>query len=236
MVRYNGPISIEEIASGIEATIKNMEGLVAAAHTLVAAGSYGPAFGLSVMSLEEAGKLHALRAMAQRGAIPGMKWRQLWSAFRNHNYKSSAGFMDCYSDETRANSDQIMELALQHEATAGLVESARQWSFYVDFDSETRDWNTPVEFDQRQTVEVLAQAEVALQRAQNHLAAGLFSVEALELLRIVYEPFFRELLVKDGPVSLSELASGAVPYYQEWWARLSAAGIPDPLSGVRPLL
>jgi len=236
MARFNDSIAVTEIADGMLATIANMEALVGAARTLVEAGSFGPAFGLSIMSLEEAGKLHALRAMCQRGGIPGAKWRQLWASFRSHNYKSSGGLMDCYSDEVRGDPETILELALQHEAAAGQVEDARQWSFYVDFDGESRAWNRPHEFSRQKAHETLSLAETALQRAQNHRDAGLCSVEALEVMRAVYEPFWSELLASTQPVSATEIAKRAVPYHQEFYRRIADEGILDPLSGVEPLV
>ena len=188
------------------------------------------------MSLEEAGKLHSLRAMCQRGGIPGSKWRQLWSAYRNHGYKSASGLMDTYGDDARADVETILQLAVHHEATAGDVEAARQWAFYVDFDGDTRQWNLPSEFDEQRALSVLAQAEVVLHRARNHRDAGLFSVEALELLRTVYEPFWRELLSGSGPVSAEAVARAAIPYHEEWFRLLKEQGVLDPLSGVDLLL
>ncbi|MBS3973286.1 MAG: hypothetical protein KGZ89_00160 [Actinobacteria bacterium] len=42
MARLNDSIAVAEIAVGMAATIANMEALVSAARTLVAAGSFGP--------------------------------------------------------------------------------------------------------------------------------------------------------------------------------------------------
>lgn len=236
MARYNDKLTIPEIAAGIEATIANMEALVEAARLLLDAGNAGPAFGLAVMSLEEAGKLHVLRAMCQRGGVPNAQWRKLWASFRSHQYKSSGGLMDSYSDDVRGDPETVLELALGHAESTDQVEAARQWSFYVDFDAATRTWNRPPEFDEQKALDALGTAEAVLQRNKNHQAAGLFSVGALELLRSVYEPFFRELLATDGPVSAGEIAERVLPYHREWYRRLAEDGILDPLSGVDLLL
>jgi AbiV family abortive infection protein len=236
MARFNDRLTVPEIAAGADATIANMDGLVTAARALTAASSFGPAFALSVMTLEEAGKLHVLRAMCQRGGIPETKWRQLWASFRSHQYKSSSGLMDCYPDDIRGDQEAILELALNHQATAGRVEEDRQWSLYVDFDPATRTWNRPSEFDRQRADETLAQAEVAVQRAKNHQGAGLFSVGALSLMRELYEPFFRGLLTRDEPVSAGEVAQLVLPVHREYFRRLLEEGILDPLSGVELLL
>jgi AbiV family abortive infection protein len=231
-MRFNDSITVPEIAAGMDATVSNMESLVAAARCLIAAGSFGPAFGLSVMSLEESGKLHSLRTMCQRGGIPGIKRGQLWKAFRSHAYKSASGLMDTYGDDVRDDVQTIFELAVHHEATAGDVEAARQWSLYVDFEGDAREWILPFEFDEGSARSALAQAAAALQRAQNQRDAGLFSSEALELMRAVYEPFFRELMSASEPMSATDVANRVLPYHEDFFHRLKDGGILDPLSGI----
>ncbi len=236
MARFRDAITIAEIATGLTATIDNMEGLVAAARTLIEAGSFAPAFGLSIMSLEESGKLTALRAMCQRGGISGTKWGKLWASFRSHSYKSSGGLMNCCPDKLRGDPEIMMSLAFEHAATAEQIEDSRQWSFYVDFEGETRTWNRPQDFSEQEARQALSLAEAALRRVKSHQQAGLHSFEALEVMREVYEPLFRELLASDDSGSAKEVALRALPYHQEYFRRISDEGILDPLSEVELLV
>jgi AbiV family abortive infection protein len=79
---YKGRLSPNQVASGMNAAISNAARLANDAETLLEAGRFPTAASIVILSIEESGKVSALRAIAL--AKTDTESEQTWRDYRSH--------------------------------------------------------------------------------------------------------------------------------------------------------
>src|SRR5262245_99472 len=101
--RYRGPLSIPQIAAGIEVTLANARDLYQDGIWLLSGGRVARCTSLLAASLEEIGKVSVLAGMSRIPHSNQGLWSDAWESFRRHEHKSTWGFLNTYADESRSD-------------------------------------------------------------------------------------------------------------------------------------
>lgn len=84
--QYSGPLTAEQIASGMNAATRNASRLSSDALTMLQAGSFASACALAILSIEESGKHTILRQLALAKDQEDVKLA--WREYRKHTSKN----------------------------------------------------------------------------------------------------------------------------------------------------
>jgi AbiV family abortive infection protein len=82
---YAGPLTLQQIADGMNAAAINAGRLGNDARILLEAGSHATASSIAVLSLEESGKISILRQLV---TADGIMQKDIWRRYRSHNSKN----------------------------------------------------------------------------------------------------------------------------------------------------
>lgn len=93
---YEGSLSAEEIAAGMNAAARNARRLYEDAKVLVEASRFASGCALAILAIEEAGKLKILRRIATASNEKELKKR--WRDYRNHRAKNAMWLMAKFMD------------------------------------------------------------------------------------------------------------------------------------------
>ncbi len=96
--RYEGSITLTQIADGIEQVVANVEALLSEVTLLRAHRRFARAYSLAVTALEEAGKVVVVHAMSELPAGHCQAWKLAWAEFRSHRQKYSHGAAPTWND------------------------------------------------------------------------------------------------------------------------------------------
>jgi AbiV family abortive infection protein len=186
MERFQGHLSVAQIAEGIGMCLRNAQELYQDATVLSASARWARALSLLVAAMEEIGKISVLCAMARIPKKNQKLWPEVWAQFRSHEEKSSWAFVHTYSDEARAEPNRLLLAAAHQRALAGLCERIRQFGLYVDFHVVEKRWLSPTEVTQGDVAEWSQRVEICLSRCEVIRSLGLYSPRALEIQAEVY--------------------------------------------------
>ena len=127
---YRGPLAPNQIADGINATIRNARRLAADAKILLEAGRLPTAAAIAALSIEESGKVSILRGFAT--ATKPEQVRAAWRDYRNHRSKNGAWILP---DLVRGGARRLADLAPtveQNGEHTALLNSLKQLGLYTD--------------------------------------------------------------------------------------------------------
>lgn len=152
-MRYEGPITPESAAEGIRLAYSNALGLLSDAKLLFEHGRFARSAALSVLALEEFGKVSEIVGIVELDPTETTLLRQAWRlGFRSHQSKNSAlsetQFLISVSrQEGRAAAEKLtMEemggALVKNEHTAWL-ERTKQLMLYVECLGKTPVWSSP---------------------------------------------------------------------------------------------
>ena len=85
---YRGPLSIPEIAKGMEACIESARAQYGSGKLLHAKDRRGDAISAFLVAQQEAGKVGILRRMALLDEAENKEWKACWTDFRHHSAKN----------------------------------------------------------------------------------------------------------------------------------------------------
>ena len=181
---YRGPLSIPEIAKGMEACVRNARAQYESGKLLLSEGRWGSAISAFLVAQQEAGKVWILRRMALLEETDDAKWKACWRDFRHHSAKNLSTQQMMVGLEYPPEGGSVFWSLLEFDRDRSeTLEQARQAALYVDFIEVDRDWWTPDDL----TSEVAELAEGRTTKLLNHLIAehevGILSCRALEVYR-----------------------------------------------------
>ncbi len=227
MSKHSGPLSIEQIAVGVERSIDNSVSLLDGATAVAKLSNFGTALFCSLASIEECGKASVLHRMAQLPKNNGGLWKDAWQSFRSHQWKSSIGLTQAYPDELRNSKSSFLETTVTQYRLSPVAERLRQTGLYVDFVGATDEWLTPNDVPQTEFVRWAEKARLAVDRMQFLRDHGLFSTAALQIQHEVYAPLHRTRKRRKDMTSseASDLVDQSTEYHQVFFERLVAENI-----------
>ena len=138
--QYSGRMTVAQIAAGMNHCQDSATRLLQAARTLYKVKDYATSVSVSVLAIEEAGKLPILRRMLT--AVDDVEMRQCWKEFRSHCLKNGwAKFPACVNSTV-----QLDDFRCTVEATDEnqKLDDMKQLGLYVDCVGNA-EWVCPAE-------------------------------------------------------------------------------------------
>lgn len=138
---YSGRLTVEQAADGIAAALANARSLVADATLLLNHGRWPRCAALSILAIEEAGKVEILRALLFAGSEQEVK--EQWRFYRSHTKKNWMGaFLDFVTPSpTIEDFRGLFDPNAEHPQ---LLDSVKQLAFYSDCLGKAH-WSIPIE-------------------------------------------------------------------------------------------
>ena len=126
---YSGPLTVEQTAEGIEAALNNARFLVADAELLLERNRWPRAASLSILSIEESGKIGLLRSLLLTDSPEERK--KLWRDYRSHTKKNYMGAFFDYVTEWPHIEDfrGLFDSSRDHPQ---ILDALKQIGFYSD--------------------------------------------------------------------------------------------------------
>jgi len=158
--RYNGPLSLKEIARGFMLCTQNAEDLLDDAEVLINKGSYGHACALVILSEEEIAKCLMLATAATLDESDKISWMKFWRGFRKHKAKQDdLSLFDLFACDSVTAEDTFEEIK------SGFLEHLKQLGVYVD--NLDGSFTSPRRFFSQQEMKKFVEVELGL--AKNRL-------------------------------------------------------------------
>jgi AbiV family abortive infection protein len=195
--QYNGTITLEEASQGIALAIDNSKLLLKDARLLFDNHSYPRAIALSVLAIEEAGKVYMIKNLL----LSTQRIHSLWKELRNHKSKNFHWVFPMLKRMGVTDEEVIMSFTNKLSDSAVFLDQLKQICFYTEaikVNGKCNWWHPSVITDR-------ATAKVYLDIANEVVFDDgiLWTVEALG----VFKSFAS---YEDGEVSYSNILA----YYQ----------------------
>lgn len=137
--QYNQKLTPEKAAEGISAIVSNAHSLIDDAELLYENGRYERATALSILAVEEAGKISIIRSILMEDDQKELS--KEWKRFRNHLDKNwGLAFFDSVQ-QGRKHFDELKSL-LTDEKSKKSFEYLKQLAFYTEF-FKNKNWSSP---------------------------------------------------------------------------------------------
>lgn len=139
---YVGPLTADEIATGIAAAQANALRLIDDAALLLEADRYPSSTALAILAMEERGKVIILKRLALVREQSDIK--DVWREYRSHRAKNAGSILpELLRQGARTMSAMASAVDAKAEHT-GLLDAVKQVSFYTDCFGD-RHWSIPSE-------------------------------------------------------------------------------------------
>ncbi len=128
--QYKGELSARKIAEGINAALQNAKRLADDAELLLENNRYPNAACLSILSIEESGKISILRELSV--ARDGKDLKESWKRYRSHTSKNAAWIL---ADLLKSGARKLEDFRPMFENDAEhpfLLDQVKQIGFYTD--------------------------------------------------------------------------------------------------------
>ncbi len=155
---YSGPLTATQIVEGIAAAQTNAYRLIEDAKVLFQAKRYPTATALSILSMEERGKVIILKRLAL--SSDSVSLNKAWKDYRSHRAKN-AGWIIPNLVRNGARTMQAMAVAVETGADhTAVLDALKQVSFYTDCLGDQH-WSIPNEvIDEEIARSMIALAEI----------------------------------------------------------------------------
>ena len=142
--QYKGQLNASSIAAVMNVAIKNAKRLFNSASILFNNGDYPSSVSLSILAIEEAGKVSILRGIALTREESSLK--DYWKNYRNHTEKSKLWNMADFipRDKDRVSLDDFKEMVSSDNISGKLLDQVKQIGFYTDCLGNAN-WSVPEE-------------------------------------------------------------------------------------------
>lgn len=137
---YSGRLTPAQAAAGIEAAVINARSLLADAQLLFDSQRWSRAASLSILAIEEAGKVPLLRELL---VLPESELKNAWRNYRSHTEKNVlGGFLDYV--EASPNIEDFRLLYDKENDHPRVLDAVKQLGFYSDCLGKCH-WSLPAE-------------------------------------------------------------------------------------------
>jgi AbiV family abortive infection protein len=185
LIQYSGALTSAQIAAGMNGAIRNATRLQQDAQRMLEADRYPTAVALSVLSIEESGKLRIFREMAL--ARDNEELRSTWREYRQHTSKNQLWpFVESVAKGASKLGD-FRRLVDPDSDHPHVLDQIKQISLYTDCLGNAR-WSVPEDVMERE----LATALVGVAKVLS--ASREVTPEEIELWIYYMRPAFRTTL------------------------------------------
>jgi len=204
--QYRSGLNPGQVAEGMNRALRNAARLADDADILYQQGRIPSAVALSILSIEESGKVSLLRQMAL--ATDMKEVHTIWKAYRSHTKKNVLWIFGEMVRNGARNLDQLKPLVDPTSDHPDVLDQMKQLCIYTDCFNNAK-WSSPDEVD------VTGLAPYLLKMAQVLGRDKTVTEEEVQLWR-------RHLLpVKDAPMEVQKQAVAA------WFHEMSLRGLSD---------
>lgn len=207
--QYSGPLTLAQVAAGINAARKNAARLVYDAKILADAERYASALALSILSIEESGKVSILRELSYAQDPKALK--SAWRRYRSHRSKNAHWLA---TDLIRKGARQMSDFAPLFDDRSDhteILDQLKQIALYTDCLGKSH-WAIPEDVvDKDLTLSLIQTAAVFAKGKET-------SVEEVELWVEIMGPVLR------GPSPISWIKTA----FQRWYEEAVRRGFIDP--------
>jgi AbiV family abortive infection protein len=226
---YSGKLTFEQIATGISACLENATALVNDARLLLDAGRPPRALFNLLAANQELGKIGILTEMARMHPTAQSEWGLMWKEFRKHERKAAHALADALPDEVRTV-EAFIPLAARLPEVAYFAERLRQASLYVDFDSQGKTWQSPLQVTSTLVIQKLDETLQALTRHETLYALRFYSPESLKIQHEELADAQRDIGSRENLTlaGVREAFYELVPHLRRFFRRLVDEGAVDP--------
>lgn len=140
MTRYNGPLTQEQVAEGVRLANENAVRLLNSARLLLQAGDAPTAMSLSILALEEHGKVDILNKIGN--ATSRDEIANGWTDYRKHISKTGSFMEVCAMFNGIVGEYEIRDFCENNTDLLPLVDLMKQLGFYTDCSGNCR-WHDP---------------------------------------------------------------------------------------------
>lgn len=140
---YKGPLSITQIADGMNAALRNATRLAKDARLLFDADRLPSAVSLAILSIEETGKISILRALAFAGNEQDLKTE--WRRYRSHTSKNLQWILPQLMAAGARSLDDMRPLFDEDSDHPQVLDQLKQIGFYTDCLGSKAHWSIPEE-------------------------------------------------------------------------------------------
>ena len=139
---YRGRLDASQVATGINAAIENAKRLADDASLLLEVGRFPTAASLSILSIEESGKVSILRALSV--AIDEKEVLYAWKDYRSHVMKNVAWILPQLVAQGARKLDDLKPIFSKDSEHPYLLDQVKQLGFYTDCLGKAH-WSLPNE-------------------------------------------------------------------------------------------
>lgn len=140
---YKGPLSISQIANGMNAALQNAARLAKDARLLLDSDRLPSAVSLAILSIEEAGKISILRGLAFAENEQDLKTE--WRRYRSHTSKNLQWILPQLVAAGARSLDDMRPLFDEESDHPQLLDQLKQVGFYTDCLGSKAHWSLPDE-------------------------------------------------------------------------------------------
>lgn len=158
--RCGGRLTIQEAADGMNAAIQNAARLIRDAEILFQNERYATALSLSILAIEESGKVTIIRFLL---ACPDDQIKSAWKDYRNHRAKNVAWILPDLVRNGARTLGGLREAANRDGEHTAILDLLKQVGFYTDFVGK-RNWIKPDEVIEKDITESILQVAKTLSK------------------------------------------------------------------------
>lgn len=156
--RYDGSLTAEQVANGMNMAARNAGRLAEDAKRLFDVGSYPTACSLAVLAIEEAGKLSVLRGIAAAPDAATLKAR--WKEYRSHRSKNAMWIIADLAAKGAKTLSELRQIYDPDSDHPDVLDVVKQLGFYTDCYGNAH-WSEPTEvIDEKLAETILSVAQV----------------------------------------------------------------------------
>ena len=151
---YKGKLTANQIAEGINAATKNAKRLFEDANLLLEAGRFPSAAALAILSIEEAGKVSILRALALAKTAEDVN--EAWNNYRSHIKKNTTWLLPQLAQQGGRKLEDFKLLFDESSDHPYILDQVKQIAFYTDCLGKAH-WSLPQEVIDESLAKILTQ-------------------------------------------------------------------------------
>jgi len=160
---YRGKLNASQVATGTNAAIANARRLAEDASMLLEAGRFPTAASLSILSIEESGKVSILRAVSV--ALDDKEVLSAWKDYRSHVMKNVAWILPQLVAQGARKLDDLKPIFSEDSEHPYILDQVKQLGFYTDCLGKAH-WSVPNEVIDEQLASTLVQTAQLLAKSK----------------------------------------------------------------------
>jgi AbiV family abortive infection protein len=166
--QYNGLLTPQQVATGMNLAEENAQRLQRDAALLLELGRKASAMALAILSIEESGKLHILRRLA---AAPNPKFaRQAWRLYRSHTAKNVQwSMLNFVPPDGKAKLRDFRPMVQPDSDLPHVLDQIKQLALYTDCLGEAN-WTSPSDLDETLAEPLVMLADILSKHEREYTA------------------------------------------------------------------